>query len=411
MTVNKKILLPILILIAGVIGFAGLRMSKPQQAPASIEERVWRVQVMEAKPRTLAPTLTLYGQVETPDMFKAASPGDAVVSQVRVREGQWVDQGRLLMSLDERDFLPALEQARAEVEELMAQIASERIRHQSDLKSLEQERQVLRLAQASVQRNERLKKQKLGSDSSVDEARQNAVQQALKVTARQYSIDDHAARLKQLQARLKKAQARVQDAVLDFERSRVIGPFPGVVSKVFVAKGDRVKTAKIMLEMYALDDMEVRARIPAPYKRELRVSLNEQRPVYGFTDHQGAENPRLRLDRFSGLADPSGIDGLFGFEAGAETVRVGEMLRFQIVRPPRQNVVAVPYRSIYGSNRLYLMDDDRMKGIEVEVLGSYIGDKDEERLLVASEQIKPGDRIVVTHLPNAISGLRVEAVQ
>ncbi|MEN8130914.1 MAG: biotin/lipoyl-binding protein [Pseudomonadota bacterium] len=411
MTINKKIILPILILIVGVIGFAGLRMSKPQQAPASIEERVWRVQVMEAIPRTLAPTLTLYGQVETPDMFKAASPGDAVVSQMHVREGQRVDQGRLLMSLDERDFLPALEQAQAEVEELKAQTASELTRHQSDLKSLEQERQVVRLAQASVQRNERLKQQNLGSDSAVDEARQNAVQQALKVTARQYSIDDHAARLKQLQARLKKAQARLQDAELDFERSRVISPFPGVVSKVLVAKGDRVKTAETLLEMYSLDDMEVRARIPAPYKRELRASLNEQQPVYGFTDRQGAENPRLRLDRFSGQADPSGIDGLFGFEAGAKSVRVGEMLRFQIERPARRNVVAVPYRSIYGSNRLYLMDDDRMKGIEVEVLGSYIGDKDEERLLVASEQIKPGDRIVVTHLPNAISGLRVEAVQ
>ncbi len=410
MTVNKKIVLPILILIVGVIGFAGLRMSKPQQAPASIEERVWRVQVMKATPRTLAPTLTLYGQVETPDMFKAASPGDAVVSQMHVREGQQVAQGRLLMRLDERDFLPALEQAQAEVEELMAQTASELTRYQSDLKSLEQERQVLRLAQASVQRNERLKKQKLGSDSSVDEARQNAVQQALKVTARRYSIDDHAARLKQLQARLKKTQARLQDAELDFERSRVISPFPGVVSKVLVAKGDRVKTAETLLEMYALDDMEVRARIPAPYKRELRAGLNEQRPVYGFTD-QGFENPRLRLDRFSGQADPSGIDGLFGFESGAEVVRVGEMLRFQILRPPRQDVVAVPYRSIYGSNRLYLMDDDRMKGIEVQVLGSYFGNKDEERLLVASEQIKAGDRIVVTHLPNAITGLRVEAVQ
>ena len=55
-------------------------------------------------------------------MFKAASPGDAIVSEVRVREGQLVDEGQILLRLDERDFLPTLEQARAEVEELEEQI-------------------------------------------------------------------------------------------------------------------------------------------------------------------------------------------------------------------------------------------------------------------------------------------------
>ena len=115
-TLNKKMFLPLLILFVGIIGFTLLKITKPQQPPLKIEQRVWRVQVMEVTPRTLTPMLTLYGQVETPDMFNAASPGEAVVSKVLVREGKQVEEGQLLISLDERDFLPTLEQARAEVE-------------------------------------------------------------------------------------------------------------------------------------------------------------------------------------------------------------------------------------------------------------------------------------------------------
>jgi hypothetical protein len=75
--------------------------------------------------------------------------------------------------------------------------------------------------------------------------------------------------------------------------------------------------------------------------------------------------------------------------------------------PAEDDVVAVPYQAIYGNSRLYLLLDDRLQGVEVESIGQYIDADGTSLLLVKSSQINNGDEIVVTHLPNAVSGLKV----
>jgi hypothetical protein len=89
------------------------------------------------------------------------------------------------------------------------------------------------------------------------------------------------------------------------------------------------------------------------------------------------------------------------------------MLSVRLVRPARPDAVAVPFAAVYGGNRIYRIDaENRMRGVPVEVLGGALnGDGEEEDLLVRSAQLAAGDRIVVTHMPNAVDGLRVEAVQ
>lgn len=409
-TLTKKVILPILFLSAGILVFVALKITRAQQPPAEIKERIWRVDVQQVTPATLSPVLTLYGKVESPSVLKAAAPGEAIVEQVLVKEGDSVSEGQLLLKLDDRDFLPRLDQARAEVQQLEAEIASESKRHQSDLEALDQERRIRELARASVSRAERLQKKNMGSDSALDEARQGAARQALVVISREYSVRDHANRQRQLQARLLRAQASLKEIELELERSRMLAPFDGIVARVAVAPGDRVRKADVMLEMYAPQSLEVRARIPAPYRDELQQSLRTGEPVVGQARVGGA-NIEMRLERLSGQADPRGIDGLFQIEEGLRWLRLGEMIHFRLRRPPRENSLAVPYQALHGGNRLYLLEDGRMRGIEVQALGSVIDDLGEERLLVASEEINGDAFVVTTHLPNAITGLRAEAAQ
>jgi hypothetical protein len=56
------------------------------------------------------------------------------------------------------------------------------------------------------------------------------------------------------------------------------------------------------------------------------------------------------------------------------------------------------------------MEDGRMRGLAVEVLGTYLDEGGAEQLLVRSDAVQAGDKVVVTHLPNAVTGLRIEAV-
>ncbi len=364
------------------------------------------MEVQEVVPRTLTPTLTLYGQVETPKRLKAAAPAASIVSDVLVKEGDRVTEHQLLVRLDERDFLPRLRQARAEVEELRALIASEDNRYQSDQRALRHEEELLALARAEVERNKALQKRQLGAESALDRARQDAARQALTVTSRRYSIDDHQARLEQLKARLIRAEAQLQEAELAYERSSLRAPYDGIVASVAVTAGDRVMQSDILLQMYAVHDLEVRARIPAPYQEELLRAQSAGQRLIGNAE-RGDGQITLRLDRISGQASPSGVDGLFRIDQGASLLRTGQVLRFQLQRPAQQNAVAVPYQAVYGGNRIYKLVEGRMEGIRVEPLGSYFDG--EEKLLVRGEALQAGDRIVITHLPNAISGLRAEA--
>ncbi|MCG6863024.1 MAG: biotin/lipoyl-binding protein [Chromatiaceae bacterium] len=405
-----KILLPLLILAAGLAVFMLLEDTRPEQKAAEIQERIWRIEVETAEPRSLAPEIALYGQVQTPDLLKLAASAQARVAEVAVRDGDRVETGQLLVRLDERDFLPGLHQAQAEVAELQAEILSEKTRFERDRKASEQEQTLLSIARDGVKRAQRLTKQRVGSETDLDKAEETLARQALAVSIREMDIEDHPARLRALEARLSSTRARLADVELDFERARVTAPFDGVVAGVAVTAGDQVKQDAELVRLYSLDRLEVRARIPAPFQAEVSGALASGTLLNAYADVGDVQIP-LRLDRVAGEAQPSGVDGLFAVERDAQLLRLGQMLSLRLVLPPRSDAVALPFQAVYGGGRIYKLVDGRLRGIRVESLGGISDGNGGERLLVRSPELVAGDRIVVTHMPNAIDGLRVDAIQ
>lgn len=404
-----KILAPVLILSAGIGTFTLLRATKPEQPAAQIQERVWRVEVMEVQPRIMTPALTLYGRLESPNPFKAAASAASRIDRVMVREGERVSAGQPLVILDERDFLPRLDQARAEVRELDAQIRSEGIRQQSDMAALKQEKKLLQLSRQGVDRAQRLRKKDLGSDSALDEAEQSLATQALSLTSRELAIADHPARLSALEARLAKARARVTELELEFERSRLMAPFDGIVAEVEVAEGDQVDKNRVLLTLYDPGALEVRARIPTPFQEELDQVRKTGQTLSGEAVISG-RRLELSLLRLAGEASPSGVDALFRFESRPDWLRPGQVIRFNIHRVPQPDAVPVPFSALYRGNRVYRLQEGRMRGIGVEKLGSFTDSSGKEMQLVRAPEFKTGDLLVITHLPNAVDGLRAEAV-
>jgi len=405
-----KLLLPVLILAVGFGVFQYLKQTRPDRPVTETRERVWRVALEPLEPRALAPMLELYGQVENPDLLRAAASASARVARVLVREGERVVPGQLLLELDPRDLVPALARTGAQVAELEAQLESERNGQESDQAALEQERRLLELSEDAVARAKSLTRRQVGSQNDLDIAEQDLARQRLAVSERSMRIADYPARRRALEARLQQARAEYEEARLAFARSRVVAPYAGVVSAVEVAVGDQVKTDEVLLSLYPLAGLEVRARIPAPYQAELAAALRNagSLPASALVD---GGRVGLVLERLAGEADPSGIDGLFTLTEGAEWLRIGQMLTLRLERPLRESVVAVPFAAVYGGNRVYTFVDGRMRAVAVRTLGSWFAPDGEERLLVAAPELVSGDQLVVTHMPNAVDGLRVEAHQ
>jgi HlyD family secretion protein len=403
---RRSLVFSLFAILAGIAIFTVLKATRPDPPAVESRERVWQVAVTTVQLKTLSPQLSLYGKVESPEVFKAAAPGQGRVSEVLVSEGSRVRTGDPLVMLDEKDFEPAVTQARADVTELEAQIDSENLRFASDNESLDEQKKLLELAKAELARAERLEQRNLGSESALDQARQNVAQQQLSLSTRQLNVTDHGARLARLQASLERATARLAVAERDYERSRITAPFDGIVSALPVTVGNQVKANDVVLEMYSLESMEVRATVPVIYQQEL-ISATAKGERYPARSGE----IELELDRLSGKAGTAGIDALFSILAGSEKLRLGQQIAIYLSRPPQPGLVMLPFQALYGNDRIYrINDEERLETLLIEQAGTII-DQGIEMLLVRSDKLRDGDRIVSTHLPNAVQGLKVSVAE
>jgi len=401
-----KFLAPGLIILAGISIFIVLVMNRPSAQPAVIQHRVWQVNTLTARLATLAPELTLYGQVENPALVKAAAANKGRVLSVLVREGDPVSQGQLLLKLDPRDFEPLVQQAAAKVSELDAMLRSQELQHQSNQQTYKHEQTLLALSKSAVDRAKSLSRKKLGSVAALEEAQQAYQRQQLEVTERQLKLSDYSAIKQQLQARLTAAQADLELARLKLERSQIISPFDGFVEKVQVASGDQVNENQLLISFYPIDQLEVRAKIPAVLQHEFQQSLKQQQKLTATTLFAGTRLA-LQFDRVSGVADARGIDGLFTFIQGGKLIRLGSTLSLLLKRPEQTGVVAIPYSALYDNDRIYIAVDGKLQALSVKRLGELINTDGNPALLISSPQLHNGDQIVTTNLPNAMNGLRV----
>ena len=244
------------------------------------------------------------------------------------------------------------------------------------------------------------------AEAALDDKRNALGRQELAVISRQSEVERHVASRQQLEARLQRHRARLTEAQLALERSRVIAPFDGIVSMLGVTVGNQVRANDVVLEMYSLDRLEIRATVPVIYQQELIAATTE-----GNRYPAVSGDIELQLDRLSGQAGTAGIDALFAIETGSEKLRLGQQLTILLLRPEQPDLAMLPFQALYGNDRIYrINDEERLETLVVEQVGSLFHEG-REMMLVRSDELEDGDRIVSTHLPNAVQGLKVSVVE
>lgn len=404
-----KLILPVVIVLLAVLLFKLLVSSKPEPKKAELKEKVWSVQAQPVELETRAPVLTVYGEVSAPDLVKASAPGAAVVAVLNVRGGDRVKQGQLLLELSQEDFLVTLRQAESERANAEAKIREARLSHKANLAALEEEKNLLQLTEKEAQRIARLRKTDLSSESALNQAQEAFRRQQLSVINRQLEVDRYPETLRQLQATLEQAKAKVDTAQLALDRSRVVAPWDLLVSSVSVAEGDQVRNGDALLSFYQESGLEVKGRLPVQFQHEVEQVLTAGNRLTAKAGVYG-QQIELELLRLAGQADSSGIEAFFRIFNGAEQLRPGNLLRIELNRPEQQNVVSIPWRAIYGNDRVFRIVDERMRALKVQSFGQFTNELGEARLLIKNPQLAKGDLIVTTHLPNAVEGLKVKVV-
>ena len=399
-------LLPLLMIALGIAGFLLLKATRPEPAEVSATERSWLVQVQKVKPTRATPVLPLYGEVVAPDLQTITATLAGRIDRLPVREGKQVSEGDLLVALDSADIEPVLAQARAQVADLEAQVRSEQVRYRNDQQSLESEKAILDNARRQFERIQSLVERNLASRENLEAATDALARAELTVRTRERAIAEHPARLQSLEARLSQARASLSTAELDGERAVSTAPFDGMVTNLQVAAGDQVSRNQALLSIYPIQGLEVRARVPQMYLGELVDALAKGATLTATTEDSGQ---RFELVRFAGLSDPAGTEAVLELNGESGALRPGALQPLLLQRPARDNLIAIPFSALYGADSVYIMtDDNRMQRVTVQRVGEALSENGERRLLIASEHLKPGMRLITTHLPNAITGLKVK---
>ncbi len=403
-----KWLLPLLFIALAALTFQLLVASRPQPPSQPVPERTWSVATITAAAATHQPELTLYGKVEAPYMTTLSASVTAFVSAVNTAEGRQVAADELLVRLDPHDVNLLLAQRRAELDNVRARIAAERLRHQADQEALLIEQQLLALAERAVSRFENLARRQVGSENQLDDARRSYQQQALALSSRRLAIADHPHRLQQLLAELQRNAALLESAELDLARTRIQAPFAARIARLQVAPGDRVRSGDPLLSLYSLDRLEVRAQIPSRWLATIRSAL--ARGDLRAQARLEEQRVPLRLDRLAGEVDGgrAGVDALFAISGREAALEPGRALTLSLRLPPVSNSFALPPQALYGVDRIYRVTDGRLEAVRVQRIGDRRSAAGEPLILITSDALRSGDRVLVTQLPNAIHGLRVK---
>jgi len=425
----KKFIIPLIIFILAIVFFKVMLSTKDKSAAVEINEHIWRVEQSIVDKQRLSPAITLYGRVESSELLNSAAPAASQVAKVLVKEGETIEKGQLMLSLDKADFEPLLKQAQAKVNELDALIKSEQLRHEMNLTSLKNEKILLKLSEKALARLEKVKRQNLGSISDTEQAMQQLEIQRLSYNKMQFSVNEHPARHEQLEARLMQAHADLEKSRLALDRSQIYAPFTGIVAKVNVAQGDRVNNNEKLLSFYSTERLEIRAKLPVNIFAEIQQSIRQGQTLKGAAisgrRYNGDQQVPLILERLSGEAQASGVDAIFTIAAEKVYFRIGAIVVVRLQRSARDNMIKVPYQAMYGSERLYQIKEGRLQVVKVKTIGEYYGFENDSRngskkssetdseaqLLIASDALSSGDTILATHLPNAFTGLKVEIVK
>lgn len=403
------ILLPVLILGIAFLIATRLIATKPQTAPVIAAEKAWPVQVMLVEPGNFAPSLQLYGRVDALWSTRLTAAVEADVLAVEQITGDAVQAGQLLVRLDEQEATLRLQQAEADLAEAKARVAAETIRHTANQKALPREKRLLRLARNEVNRLQNLVAKQVTTQSALDTARQMEQQRAIALTSREQQIAEHKTRRAEVRARLDRAKAAVAQAALLVQRCRIVAPFNGVLTEQWVSPGQRVRSGEPLVQLYATDTLVIRAQIPNRYLATLRQAMAAGVTVsaWGRVDGQPVT---AQLRNLGGVvaSGRGGVEALFDLQDYPEGMPQGRFMPLTLSLPALEEVVAVPHTALYGTDRLYRLDaQNRLRAVSIAQVGERRLDQQPAQVLVRSEQLQAGMRIMVTQLPQAREGLLV----
>ena len=225
------------------------------------------------KPESQSATQTTDDAYVQADFTFVAPQVSGTVDQVLIKDNQRVQKGDLIATIDNRDFVVALDSAKAQANSAKASVASlqAKLTYQDSLvqqaqAAVEADTASLKLAQLNLKRYTNLATDGSGTVQAREEAQAKlAIQKAnlhknqAGLAAAKQQIKILRADIEKAKAALVQAKARVVDAELKLSYTQITAPIDGIVGQKSVRVGAYVNPGSPLLVVVPLDKVFVSA--------------------------------------------------------------------------------------------------------------------------------------------------------
>ncbi len=421
----------VVLLMAGTLSTL-IMATGPDGSASPQTEKAWPVTVMRAQPSELHPMFATYGRVEARTEAKLRTDIQAEVEQVFVQEGEWAEEGELLIQMRAEEIELRLREAKAEAEKEAATLRSTQVEYEMLQKTTGHFEAMYKISQQTLTRQRELAERRMIPQALLDTALQQASRDSIEYQNHKRALANFPSRLAQNEAALTMARTRAERAELDLRKTRLHAPFSGPVLEVAVGPGDRTNLSVVLLTMADASTFEVRASVPDQYADRVRTALASNQTITADITPEGIASgtttgATLRLSRIAHNVRPgqSGLDAWFSFSETASIAdnqsipslgptlgpTLGRVININAVLPSEPGLIALPGQAVHNNNRVYLVNNNRLQAATIQRIGEIRTANGDYQVLVRGDNLSQGADVMTTALPKAISGLLVEPIR
>lgn len=370
------------ILLAGIVGIAGLIMTKPDVPREAKPERVWTVDTTAVARDDHRPTVQALGTLMAGRSSELRPLVSGTVASVSpsLREGGVVKAGETLLTIEALDYELALAERRAQLDEARARLDELR-------------------ANVEVRRREADRASELFKRGTIAAPRFEETQNAFQAEQ---------ARVRGQEAAIQRLQASVRGAETDLARTRLAAPFDGFVGDVRAEVGMRLSASERVATLSGAERMEARVTVPTETYGRLVAGGEELigRPAE-VAWQLGATRMTfpakvVRVDdkidtTTGGVALYVELDG----NIAGQPIRSGAFVSVAIPDRIYTDVIHLPPTALHGGDTVYVIEDGRLAARKVEVVAAKT-----DAVFIKSG-LTPGDTVVTTRFQEIGPGLKV----